>query len=235
LDVDTTTEEQPRKTRGGHVPTGTSAQRRARAADLSTAKSTQTRELLVRAARGVFIRSGYLDARVSDIVREADIAHGSFYTYFPSKREVFQEVVNQVGELIQQAVAHTIDDVPGDVLGNLERANRRYLDVHRDNAEILALVDQVATADPVILESRVQARRAHLSRIEATIKRLQERGIADSGLDTHTTAGALVSMLSSCAHWYSIDPGDYDPDQLVHTLTQIWARALGMEKTTATP
>lgn len=187
------------------------------------------------AARTVFIRSGYMDARVRDIVDEADVAHGSFYTYFPSKREIFQEVVDQVGELILHAVAHTSDDVPGDVLGNLERANRRYLDVHRDNAAILALVDQVATADPVILASRVQARRAHVNRIEATIERLQERGVADPDLDVHTTAASLVSMLSSCAHWYSIDPGDYDRDQLVHTLTQIWARALGLEKAAAKP
>jgi AcrR family transcriptional regulator len=225
--------EQPRKTRGGHIPTGTSAQRRARTAEPSTAKSAQTRESLLAAARAVFVRSGYMDARVSDIVQEADVAHGSFYTYFKSKREIFQEVVNQVGELIQQAVSHNIDDVPGDVLGNLERANRRYLDVHLDNAEILALVDQVATADPVILRYRVQARRVHVNRIELTIRRLQERGLADIDLDAHTTASALVSMLSSCAHWHSIDPGEYDRDHLVHTLTQIWSRALGLEKVAA--
>lgn len=211
------------------MPTGTSASRRAKTSSPATPKSAQTRQALVDAARAVFIRVGYFDARVSDIVKEADVAHGSFYTYFPSKREIFQEVADQVGELIAQAVAPGPDDVPGDYYGNLERANRRYLEVHRRHARLLALVEQVATADPVIQKGRVAARRAHVERIEAIIRRLQSRGLADTGLDPRTTAGALVSMLSSFAHWSSIDPDEYDPEQVVHTLTQIWTRALGMK------
>jgi AcrR family transcriptional regulator len=223
-------------TRGGHIATGTSADRRARTVSPTTRKSARTRELLVTTARSVFVRMGYMDARVSDIVEEAGVAHGSFYTYFPSKREIFQEVVDQVSDLISAAVAPGSDDVSGDHLGNLERANRRYIRVHWDNAEILRLVEQVATADPVIHESRIAARRAHVDRIDQTIRTLQRRGLADTAdLDSHTTAGALVSMLSSFAHWSSIEPGEYDPDEVAHTLTQIWARALGLRQGPAVP
>lgn len=220
-------------TRGGHVPTGTSAGRRAKTASNGTKKSVSTRQDLVAAARTVFTRMGYFDARVSDIVAEANIAHGSFYTYFPSKREVFQEVMDQVSALILAAVKPYADNVQGDTVGNLERANRRYIRVHHENARLLALLEQVATADPEVQRTRVAARAEHVDRIEHTITDLQQRGYADTDLDPRTTAGALVSMLASFAHWSTMDAIAYDEVQVVKTLTQIWVRAIGLTNTPA--
>ena len=57
-----------------------------------------------------------MDARVADIALEAGVARGSFYTYFPSKREAFREAIDQVNELIMAAVAHAPDDIPGHTL-----------------------------------------------------------------------------------------------------------------------
>lgn len=53
---------------------------------------------------------------MADIALEAGVAHGSFYTYFPSKREAFREAIDQVNELIMAAVAHAPDDIPGHTL-----------------------------------------------------------------------------------------------------------------------
>lgn len=214
-------------TRGGHIATGTSAERRKKTATNGTQKSASTRRSLLDAARSVFMTVGYFDARVSDIVREANVAHGSFYTYFPSKREAFQAVADEVGELIAQAVQHGGDDVPGDTYGNLERANRRYLRVHSEHSRILDLVEQVATADIEVQRTRLASRALHVQRVERLITTLQDRGQADADIDVRTTAGALVSMLSSYAHWSSLD-SDYDEDRVTEALTQIWARAIGL-------
>ncbi len=218
-------------TRGGHVPTGTSADRRARTATSGTAKSERTRESLISAARVVFERSGYLNARVSDIVEEAGLAQGSFYTYFKSLRGVFDAIRAEVSAAIDEAVAHAAEDVLGDAIGNLRRSNRRYLKVHAANARMLAIVDQVASSDPEVLQSRREGRQRHVGRVERTIRHLQERGLADRSLDAHTVAGALVAMLSSFAAWSTINPGEYDEEVVANTVTTIWVRALGMNTT----
>ena len=57
-----------------------------------SAKGVRTRARLLEAAREVFERLGFLDARVSDIVEAAGLSHGSFYHYFDSKEQVFREV-----------------------------------------------------------------------------------------------------------------------------------------------
>lgn len=53
------------------------------------------REQLLRAARAVFARKGYGKATVSDIVREAGVAQGTFYLYFPSKKAVLNTLARE--------------------------------------------------------------------------------------------------------------------------------------------
>jgi AcrR family transcriptional regulator len=225
----------PKRTRGGHQPTGTSANRRAKAAAGATPKGERTRAEIVRAGRVVFERMGYIDARVSDIAREAGVAHGSFYTYFPSKREVFQEVLMEMGARVREAVAHGPEDVAGDTLKNLERANRRYLEVHHEHARLMVLYEQVATIDPVIERFRVDARRRHVDRVTKTIRRLQDRGLADPEVDPAPTAAALVAMLSSYAYWSTVKGMKADVPKTARTVTAIWSRAIGLRRETPAP
>ena len=190
----------------------------------------RTREELVAAARRVFERDGYLDTRVADIAAEADLAHGSFYTYFSSKQSVFLAIVREIGQQIREAVAPSPADGDLDTYDALDRSNRRYLDAYRANSVIWALVEQVATIDPEIHRIRLLGRRRHVDRVAKTIRRWQECGLADRSIDPHTTAGALVSMLSNFAYWWLAGGDTYQDDAAARTLTEIWARAVGLRR-----
>ena len=190
----------------------------------------RTREELVAAARRVFERDGYLDTRVADIAAEADLAHGSFYTYFSSKQSVFLAIVREIGRQIREAVAPSPADGDLDTYEALDRSNRRYLDAYRANSVIWALVEQVATIDPEIHRIRLLGRRQHVDRVAKTIRRWQERGLADPSVDPHTTAGALVCMLSNFAYWWLAGGDTYQDDAAARTLTEIWARAVGLRR-----
>jgi AcrR family transcriptional regulator len=239
------------RTRGGWAPAGTAAARRVAHGERTTAKGLRTRDELVAAARRVFERDGYSSARVADIASEAGVAHGSFYTYFSSKQDAFLAVMRDVGAQFSEAIAGP----PGEVRGTggrgeggrgeggrgeggreesayqaLDASNRRYLDAYRENSVIWALAEQVATIDPEIHEIRLRGRRQHVDRVAATIRRWQDRGIADPGIDPQTTAGALVSMLSNFAYWWLAGDDSYDAEAAAATLTDIWARAVGLRR-----
>ena len=47
------------------------------------------------AARRVFERDGFLDARITDITAEAGVAAGPFYTYFTGKEDAFAAVIER--------------------------------------------------------------------------------------------------------------------------------------------
>jgi len=53
-----------------------------------------TRDRLISAAKGLFIRKGYDDTTMSDIALESGLSRRTLYTYFESKVEVYQAVIN---------------------------------------------------------------------------------------------------------------------------------------------
>ena len=217
------------RTRGGWAPVGTAAARRAKHDESATQRGRAARAEIVRAARVVFERDGFLGARVDDIVAEAGVARGSFYTYFPSKTEVFREIAADVADQIRAAVRRASTDT-GDDYQALEESNLRYLAVYRANSSMFALIEQVATVDPEIHRLRLAGRRAHVERVARTIGRWQASGLADPTIDPTATAGALVSMLSNFAYWWIAGGDTYDERVASTTLTRIWARAVGLER-----
>ena len=52
------------------------------------------RRAILDAARIVFARIGYEATNIRDIIRETDLASGTFYNYFKSKEEVFEAIAN---------------------------------------------------------------------------------------------------------------------------------------------
>jgi AcrR family transcriptional regulator len=209
---------------------GTGAARRALYGEGSTDRGRRTRALLLRAARDVFERDGYVEARVADITRRAGVAHGTFYTYFDSKREVFRAVMATVRDEIAEAISVPGGDGKGSLVERLDLANRRFLDVYRRNRRLMLLFEQVATIDPEIGEYRQLSRRAHVDRIAAAIERLQRRRQADADLDPRTAAAALVSMLTNFAyHWLAVGE-EFDEELAKRTLTRLWAGAIGLRR-----
>jgi AcrR family transcriptional regulator len=208
--------------------TGTAAARRAQYGEGSTDRGRRTRAVLLEAARAVFERDGYVDARVADIARTAGVAHGTFYTYFDSRREVFRAVMADVRDQIAEAISVPPGGRGHTVMERLDLANRRFLDVYRRNSRLMLLFEQVATIDPEIGEYRQCSRLAHVERIAGGIRRLQRRGLADPDLDARTAAAALVSMLSNFAyHWLAMGE-PFDEELAKRTLTRLWAGAIGL-------
>ncbi|MDG0866703.1 TetR/AcrR family transcriptional regulator [Candidatus Lucifugimonas marina] len=60
-----------------------------------TQSEAQRRKQILDAARGVFGEKGYESATVSDIVKRAGVAQGTFYLYFDSKKSVVVELARQ--------------------------------------------------------------------------------------------------------------------------------------------
>jgi len=52
------------------------------------------RQAILEAARRVFAKLGYEATNVRDIIRETELAAGTFYNYFKSKEEVFQALAS---------------------------------------------------------------------------------------------------------------------------------------------
>lgn len=194
-----------------------------------SARGHRTRAALVAAARTVFERDGFLDARITDITKEAGVASGTFYTYFDSKEEIFQAVVEAVQEdMLHPRLRERLGEE--DPLALIDAANRDYLLAYKRNARLMALFEQVAQIDDEFRELRRKRGAAFVRRNAKMISRLQESGRADPELDPMIAAHALSGMVGRIA--YSVyNLGERIPfERLVTTLNQLWANALKLDR-----
>jgi AcrR family transcriptional regulator len=193
-----------------------------------SARGAKTRQALVAAARSVFERDGFLEARIIDIAAEAGVATGSFYTYFTSKEDAFAAVVEEISEEMLHPRLHELAD-RDDPIAVIEAANRAYLLAYRRNARLMALLEQVAQIDEEFRALRLRRARAFGVRNAQAIARLQERGLADAKLDPRLAADALSAMVSRMAYLrYVLRLDATSLDALTDTLTRLWANALGI-------
>ncbi|MBW8706423.1 Fatty acid metabolism regulator protein [Streptomyces sp. MBT84] len=68
------------------------------------AKGNRTRQRILDAAETVFVELGYHDASIVKITEAAGVAQGTFYIYFPGKRELFEELVDDLNRRVRQAM-----------------------------------------------------------------------------------------------------------------------------------
>lgn len=219
------------RTRGGWIPVGTAADRRATHSKRGTERGRKARQHLLDAARQVFEREGYLNASVDDIVQEAGVARGSFYTYFPSKVEVFREVVREVAEAIDEALAPLPRGERLDPVDALSNSNIRYMEAFKKHARIYSLAEQMAHVDEENSQLHVARRHRDVERIANTIRRWQSRGVADPTVEPVSTAAALLSMTRHLCYWlYVGGDEDYGEAAAVKALNDIWIRAVDLRR-----
>jgi AcrR family transcriptional regulator len=192
------------------------------------AKGERTRGRIVEAAEAVFVRRGYLEARVADIAQEAGVAHGSFYTYFASKDEVFREVADRV--VTEMYAALEGRSLGGSAAERIREANRRYIELYERHAGVIALIEQVATFNDDLLQLRRDLRNRFIERVERAISRVWETGGEATAppLDPHVAANALAGMVDNFTYWWFVLGESFDRDQALETLDQVWFRTLGL-------
>ncbi|MFC8179642.1 TetR/AcrR family transcriptional regulator [Rhodococcus sp. NPDC057297] len=201
-----------------------------------TARGRKTRERLLTAARIVFETKGFLDTRVSDICGEASLAQGTFYIYFQTKEDIFYNLVDSV-VADRYLLTSVPDDFDGTVADRFAYTLRQYFIEVQRAKKFSRIVEQVATFDEHMRESRMKIRREFSRRIQHGIERLQRQSAADQDISAELTAEAIVAMINNFAYINLVlgERDDLDIDQVVSTLTNIWARsiALDVEKATA--
>ena len=189
-------------------------------------KGEKTRARLLAAAKVVFERSGFLDARVSDIAEEAGLSHGSFYHYFDSKEEVFREVVEAVEERLSEPLGSVILDpessaTPRERIGE---AIRLHMEAYRAEAKIMGVIEMVSRYDGEVQQSRTRRLENYRTIVAGSIRQLQNHGLVDAELDPDVAAAVLGSMTSRFPEMWlvekRVDPDfDFGVAQLVHMFT----------------
>ena len=88
--------------------------------EVDIVRPEERRQQLLDSAREVFSEKGYHRSSVADIIARAGVARGTFYLYFKSKRDVFEELLDLLLTLIEGRIRLVdVDSGPAQVLSEL--------------------------------------------------------------------------------------------------------------------
>jgi AcrR family transcriptional regulator len=192
-------------------------------------KGVQTRARLITAAKIVFERDGFLEARVIDIAETAGLASGSFYHYFDSKEQIFREIAAAQEERLTELTDDELSASGHSPWDRIRHANRRYLERYRDEAALMGVIEQVSRYDDHVNAARMATMKHFVERAQRAIGRLQTEGQVDSRIDPALAGDALGAMVGRFAElWLVQRYREYDFDEAVEQLTVLWGNALGI-------
>jgi AcrR family transcriptional regulator len=193
------------------------------------------REALLSAATTAFREEGYERASIERFVRDAGVARGTFYLYFPDKRAVFEAVMDRFAE----PVLAVLDGMTSRAAAARDRAD--LLDAYRSMALQLALVYATFPAEVEIAfrEARVpgeagdairRREEAMFTRIHAFTRTAVERGLLDSSapeLLGFVVFGAVERLFYEARRGTPLG----DPMVVANEVLGLFGRALGLPVT----
>jgi AcrR family transcriptional regulator len=152
-------------------------------------RGVETRARLLEAAEQVFAELGYHDASIVKITEAAGVAMGTFYLYFSSKKDVFDELVRD----LNRRVRHAMKEASSRGKTRLEAELLGFGAYFRFTAEHTALYRIIRQAEFVSPEML----RYHYDRLSAGyVEALREatRTGEAGAIDPEVTAYALMGM-----------------------------------------
>lgn len=191
-------------------PQGTPASER----ELRT-QGRKTMARLLDAGMEVLRDRGYHAARVDDIVRVADMSHGTFYLYFANKEDLFRALAIECAEEMK-ALADGLGPVdPGeDGLAEVHAWLARFLETYRRYGAVIRawMEDQLSDRRLVRLGGE-----AFSSIAGSLVERITEAAPANVR-DPELAAAALLAMVERFTYFVTSRGLEFDDDELLDTL-----------------
>jgi AcrR family transcriptional regulator len=184
----------------------------------------QTRRRLLDAAEAVFAELTYHDASIVRIVERAGVAQGTFYIYFRSKQQIFEELVGDLNVRLREAMSSAAAAGDGD---RMEAERRGFAAFFKFTAEHPALYRVIREAEFVAPDAM---HRHYEKIIEGYVRGLgaaMDRGEVEP-CDPLVLAWALIAVGQLIGmRWVVWDGSDEMPEDVFEQCMLVVRRMLG--------
>lgn len=198
-------------------------------AEKTTRKGRATDEAFKAAARIVFARDGYLNAKISDIAAEAGKSVASFYNYYDTKAAL---LVTLAEEFHEEATELAVLPFRSGLTREeaLREAVAGFWRTYAKRQGELIGVFQAAMLEAEFLDRWLDIRAEAIGRIAGEIRRAQQDGYCP-GVDPVLTASALSAMLEHFCYIWQSQGGEratveFSDERAIDTLATIWVKSI---------
>ena len=188
------------------------------------------KERIIAAAQQVFLAHGIDKTKVSDIVKLAGIAQGTFYLYFPTKAAVMPEIAKQViVEILAYLQQETKQSTSAEAqLNEMIDAMMRFNLEHKDRLQLL----YAGLAKSEYIREWEEIYSPFYDWVTQLIVRGQQEQVMRRDLDAFSTARILIGTIESTAEQLYLFDSMVDEavaTQQIRTLKAFVRRALSVQ------
>jgi AcrR family transcriptional regulator len=154
-----------------------------------------THERIVEAAARAIRRSGYDGTGVADIMKEAGLTHGGFYSHFPSREVLLAEAADRAGAEAVALSEHIAASVPQEeALPSMVRAylSKEHCEDIENGCPVSALGSEMPRQAPVV---RRAATRRIKEMIDVIARQLPDWGQPGAHEQALVTAATMVGTM----------------------------------------
>ncbi|GGI04307.1 TetR/AcrR family transcriptional regulator [Egicoccus halophilus] len=181
-----------------------------------TTRGERTAARLRAAARAVFADRGYAAARVEDVVAEAGVSHGTFYTYFENKAGALDALIDETAGQLQAVVDEPWEGT--DVLTTIAAVIDRFVDVFSQHGDVVRTWLEASAHDQHFRDRLREVRTGYVERVAQNLG----PALDSTPHDPQVAAAALVAMVEGYATQGMTSDDEEQRASVVRTLASIW-------------
>lgn len=154
------------------------------------------REHITEAALKLFSEKGYHQTTVTEIAKQADVAKGTVYWYFESKKDLFRGILISGIKEMNQNIKNKIkgDFSPSE---KIEQIIFLYLKFFANSKEMSKMYEENSSGiDPEFKKQLVSLRQEAVDLIGQVVKEGQQTGDFTEKVDYQEAASLLLGMIS---------------------------------------
>ncbi|SHI17885.1 transcriptional regulator, TetR family [Sporobacter termitidis DSM 10068] len=158
----------------------------------------ERRKEILDAALELFLKNGYENTSVADIVARLGVAQGLFYYYFKSKEEVYRAALEQyTDDFALRLTALILEDRP--FIGKIEMVVKTFEVMFAESEH--ALMDTLHLAEHIELDNRLSLHVAQLliEPVTGVLREMNDKGFTRLE-NTETTATFLIFGIYGLLH-----------------------------------
>lgn len=165
------------------------------------------RDQILAGARRVFLRDGFAAASTDAIAAEAKVSKRTLYVYYPSKEELFADVMRRL--TIENPQTRALESIEEMSPGNEEELRRDLLELAHKIIATMMQPDYLALLRTTIADThrfpqlggifRASVPERALRSFSVFIERGRERGVVGAGVDGETAARMFIGPLLTYA------------------------------------
>ncbi len=160
-------------------------------------KKDEVRQRLIDAACKLFVSNGYVESTVSDLAKEATVGKGTFYTYFRSKEEIVEAIIDEGMAELFEMINHSRLVAKESGKSTFRAFIRANLEFFSKNQAILKFLNREMSGYASLQNKIRVVRERYLASLRTILEQESHTGGLRKDLELGAAAALLYGMLYS--------------------------------------